>query len=380
MELVVLDQNSNVIAEAYKSDDGAQSLFDKIAEQARSVVFDVNNSKDRDAIKSLARKVASSKTAFDAHGKKLKEQYTVITSKIDADRKLFRDQCDALRDEIRQPVTDYENAEKQRIADLEVRLSNMGAMGDTDNLTSNQIKARISELESINTIESWAEYQDRARLTQFETLDKLRSALAACEQHEKEQAELEAMRQAEQQRLQKERDDRIALEAKRQAEREAEEKALIEAQRVENEKREAAEKVERERLAAIEREAKIQAEKEAAIQREEQLKLQAIEREKQAEIEKALAAERAEQAAKQAEHDKQMAIQAERDRIEREAAQKAEADRIEQEAREANKAHKKAVCDSILAELSKIGISEDIGKELIKAIHSNQIPNITLTF
>ena len=96
-EIQVLEQNSNVIVEAYKVEGGAQSLFDRIAEQVRSVVPDLSTDKGRKSIASMARKVASSKTAFDAHGKELKEQYTVITSKIDADRKLFRDQCDALR-------------------------------------------------------------------------------------------------------------------------------------------------------------------------------------------------------------------------------------------------------------------------------------------
>ena len=120
MEIQVLEQNSNAIVEAYKTEGGAQSLFDRIAEQARSVVPDLSTDKGRKAIASMARKVASSKTAFDAHGKELKEQYTAITSKIDADRKLFRDQCDALRDEIRKPLTDWENADKQRIIDIEV--------------------------------------------------------------------------------------------------------------------------------------------------------------------------------------------------------------------------------------------------------------------
>lgn len=178
----------------------------------------------------MARKVASSKTAFDAHGKELKEQYTVITSKIDADRKLFRDQCDALRDEIRKPLTDWENLEKQRVVDIE--------------------------------------------------------------------------------------------------------QALI---------------------------------------REEQLK-------RQVEIGKALAKERAEAQARQAEIDRQKAIEDERKRIEMEQLVKDEAERKAQEAREADKAHKKKVCDSILAEFAKLNIDEKTGKDLIKAIYNNQIPNITIKF
>ena len=121
-------------------------------------------------------------------------------------------------------------------------------------------------------------------------------------------------------------------------------------------------------------------EAEQALIREQQLKEQAEQQARQAEIDKALAIERAEQAAKQAEHNKQLAIQAERERIEREVREKEEAERKEQERREADKAHKKQVCDAILAELAKINIDEKIGKDLIRAIYNNQIPNIKITF
>ena len=348
-EIQALEQNSNVIVEAYKVEGGAQSLFDRIAEQVRSVVPDLSTDKGRKSIASMARKVASSKTAFDAHGKELKEQYTVITSKIDADRKLFRDQCDALRDEIRKPLTDWENAEKQRIIDLELRVSSLkqefGLISSTD------IQNDIKRIESISIDESFMEFQDKAKLQKYETLEFLNKLLIEAMDSEAKQAELEALRQAEMLRQQQERDAQIAREATEKAQREAEEKARFEAERVQ-----------REKLEAEQREARLKAEKEAALLREEQLKQQAIEREKQAEI------------------DRQNAIEAERKRIEQEAQAKAESERKAQEAREADKAHKKKVCDSILVELSKLNIDEQTGKDLIKAIYNNQIPNITIKF
>ena len=366
-EIQVLEQNSNVIVEAYKVEGGAQSLFDRIAEQARSIVPDLSTDKGRKAIASMARKVASSKTAFDAHGKELKEQYTAITSKIDADRKLFRDQCDALRDEIRKPLTDWENVEKQRIIDLELRVSSLKQ--EFGLILSTDIQNDIKRIESISIDESFMEFQDKAKLQKYETLEFLNKLLIEAMDSEAKQAELEALRQAETLRQQQERDAQIAREATEKAQREAEEKARFEAERVQ-----------REKLEAEQREAKLKYEAEQALIREQQLKEQAEQQARQAEIDKALAIERAEQAAKQAEHNKQLAIQAERERIEREVREKEEAERKEQERREADKAHKKQVCDAILAELAKINIDEKIGKDLIKAIYNNQIPNIKITF
>lgn len=360
MEIQLLEQNSNVIIEAYKIEGGAQSLFDKIAEQARSIVPDLSTDKGRKAIASMARKVASTKTAFDAHGKELKEQYTAITSKIDADRKLFRDQCDALRDEIRKPLTDWENAEKQRVVDIELRIASLKQ--EFGSSLSIDIQNDINRIDSIEIDDSFMEFQDKAKLQKYETLEFLNKLLIEAKDKEEKEAELERLRIAEQQRLQQEHEARIASEATEKAQREAEEKARLEAERVQ-----------REKLEAEQREAKLKYDAEQALIREEQLK-------RQAEIDKALAKERAEAQAKQAEIDRQKAIEDERKRIEMEQLAKDEAERKAQEAREADKAHKKQVCDSILAEFSKLNIDEKTGKDLIKAIYNNQIPNITIKF
>lgn len=360
MEIQVLEQNSNAIAEAYKVDGGAQSLFDRIAEQARSVIPDLSTDKGRKAIASVARKVASSKTAFDAHGKELKEQYTAITSKIDADRKLFRDQCDALRDEIRKPLTDWEDAEKDRVEGLQLRVDEISLPCEFE--SSQFIKSQIEYIKSIEVDDSFMEFKDKAKSAKFSKLEMLNNLLTNVEKKEEEEAQLEKQRIEEQQRIQQERDEKIAHEAKLQAEREAEEKARIERERVEKEKKDAFEKSQREKREAIEREEKLKHEAEQALIREAQLK------------------EQAEQQAKQAEIDKQQAIEAERNRIEQQVKAKAEAELKEQQAREANKAHKKAVCDSILVELAKLNIDEATGQNLIKAIYNNQIPNISIKF
>ena len=353
MEIQVLEQNSNAIVEAFKVDGGAQSLFDRIAEQARSVIPDLSTDKGRKSIASMARKVASSKTAFDAHGKELKEQYTAITSKIDADRKLFRDQCDALRDEIRKPLTDWENAEKDRISKHENAIKEITDLLLPENILvdSDVIASNIRWLEKVPMGTMFEEFEDRIKLAKLETLETLRIAFDNKLKLETEQAELEALRQAETLRQQQERDAQIAREATEKAEREAEEKARIERERVQKEKDE-----------AEQREENLKREAEQALIREAQLK------------------EQAEQQAKQAEIDKQQAIEAERNRIEQQVKAKAEAELKEQQAREANKAHKKAVCDSILAELEKLNIDEATGQNLIKAIYNNQIPNISIKF
>lgn len=350
-ELQVLEQNSNAIVEAFKTEGGAKALFDRIAEQARSVVPDLSTDKGRKAIASMARKVASTKTAFDAHGKELKEQYTVITNKIDADRKLFRDSCDALRDEIRKPLTEWEEAREAHIQAIKDRISVFDA-GRVDTFSpSSLIQKVISEVEAIPIDESFEDFANEAAIKKDAALTSFKKTLEIVLAREAEQAELQRLQREEAERQQRERDAAIAKQAAEQARIEAENKAKAE--------REQAEKLARE---SAEREARLKAEKEAAELREAQLKQQAIEQAKQAEIKE------------------KQAVEAERKRIEDEQAAQLKAQQEAEAARQANKEHKARICNEALAGLSEIGISEEQGKAIIRAIHAGSIPHVSIKF
>ena len=86
-EIQVIEENE--IAVAFQKFT-AKELFARLEEQAMSVVFDLTNPKERIALKSHVYKIRQSKTAFDSHGSELKKQYTEVTSKIDAERKVFK--------------------------------------------------------------------------------------------------------------------------------------------------------------------------------------------------------------------------------------------------------------------------------------------------
>ncbi|MEG2271506.1 MAG: hypothetical protein RSC05_04475 [Acinetobacter sp.] len=360
-DLITVDQN--VIVEAFKIDGGAQSLFDRIAEQARSVVPDLSTDKGRKAIASMARKVASSKTAFDAHGKELKEQYTIITSKIDADRKLFRDACDALRDEIRKPLTEWEEAKEKYEAELNAKVEYIKSFQwIIENQSSDDIKKALNTVNAIEIDDSFENLKDQAELAKFKSIESLKSQLDSALKTEEQTAELERLRKEQQEREQRERDERIAKEAADKARIEAEAKALAEKQRFEREQKEQAELAKRQQHEADEREARLQAEKEAALLREEQLKQQAIEREKQAEI------------------DRKNAIEQERLRIEREQADKEESDRKAEEARLANVEHMRSINNAILSKLCEIDLDESQAKAVISAIAKGQVPHVSIKY
>ncbi len=342
-ELQVIDQN--VIVAAFQKENGTKSLYEQIANNARSIVFNMNDKKERDALKSYAYNLARTKTTVDNYGKELVSGIKAQAAVIDADRKFWRDNMDLLQEEIRKPLTDFENAEKARIKRLEdeVAVIKMPA-----NLCSEwdaaSIKDAIQTLESKVIDSSFEEFEQEAKLAKFETLEKLRTALVAREKYEAEQAELERLRKEQLEREQRERDERIAKEAADKARIEAEAKALAEQRRVEREKQEAEEKAEREKHEAAEREARLIAEKEEAELRAQQ------------------------------------AAVMERQRIEREQAAKEEAERKAEEARLANVEHMRSINQEILNKLCTIGLDEGQAKAVITAIARNQIPNVSIKY
>ena len=342
-ELQVLDQN--VIVAAFQKENGTKSLYEQIANNARSIVFNMNDKKERDALKSYAYNLARTKTTVDNYGKELVSGIKAQAAVIDADRKFWRDNMDLLQEEIRKPLTDFENAEKARIKRLEdeVAVIKMPAnlCGEWD---AASIKDAIQTLENKVIDSSFEEFEQEAKLAKFETLEALRTALVTREKYEAEQAELESLRKEQLEREQRERDERIAKEAADKARIEAEAKALAEKQRFEREQKEQAELAERQQREAAEREARLIAEKEEAELRAQQ------------------------------------AAAMERQRIEREQAAKEEAERKAEEARLANVEHMRSINQEILNKLCEIGLDEGQAKAVITAIARNQIPNVSIKY
>lgn len=343
-ELQVLEQN--VIVAAFAKRGGTDELFEHIAQEVRSHVPDVTTKKGRDAIGSLAMKVSKSKTLIEKCGKELVAEQKAQIKLIDDDRIAIVKKFDALRDEILAPRDAWEKAEEDRVAKHEAAIRAIRSLYDenTANQEAHVIKGYLFDLEKLEIDSSFEEFEQEAKLEKFETLEKLRTALAAREKYEAEQAELERLRKEQLEREQRERDERIAKEAADKARIKAEAKALAEKQRFEREQKEQAELAERQQREAAEREARLQAEKEEAELRAQQAAL------------------------------------IERQRIEREQAAKEEAERKAEEARLANVEHMRSINQEILNKLCAIGLDEGQAKAVITAIARNQIPNVSIKY
>lgn len=237
-------------------------LLHRIREEATSLVPNLKTVAGRKEIASIAYKVSQSKTAIDAAGKALVADLKKQTGDIDSARKKARDTLDALRDEVRQPLTDWE-AEQERIERERIEAEER-AKAEVE-------AARLAEI-------ARREEQIRAREDAVRAAEAAEQKRIADEAAERERAEREARLQAEA----AEKAKREAAEAVERAEREAREateRAAREAAESEQRAKDAAERAEREKaeaVAAAEQRAKEEAER---VERERQQQADAQRRE-----------------------------------------------------------------------------------------------------
>ncbi|EPK8041334.1 hypothetical protein Q7485_25520 [Enterobacter cloacae] len=333
--------------------------LDKFLEQIRdgvNEVPDLSTAKGRARIASLAAQVSRSKTAVEKPGrdylKRLKEQPKVV----EAELRRFVTECDQLRDEVRRPLTEWEDAEKARTEALQQRLVDLRALADVidtcgNYLPSADIQARIQEAKSVVLDESWQERAAEAGVAKDSTIQQLEASLAVAQKREHEAAELERLRKEAEEKARLEREETIRREAAEKAKRDAEAKAKAEleaAARREAEEKARAELAERQRIEA-----------------EQRAERERVEAEARAEREKAAAVEAERLKARQAEE-------------KRLAEQKRIAD--EEARRAADKEHRRTINRQVIADLVAQGIPTEWAEKCLVSFASGKVSGQTIKY
>lgn len=317
-DLVVIEKQ-NAMA-VFTTKEQLDPIIEAIEKEARSLVPDVSTRKGRDAIASMAHKVARSKTYIDNAGKDLVAELKALPKQIDESRRIVRERLEALKDEVRRPLTEWE-AEQDRIKAEEAM---------------NALHAEALEMN---------EEFDRQRAAQIEVDHEMALLMNDAFDRDRE----EQRRLAEQ--AQRERDERLKQEAADKAKREAEERHKAEldaAARREAEEKARAELAERQRIEAEQRAAREKQEAEARAERE-----------------KAAAVEAERLKARQAE-EKRLA---EEKRIADEAA-----------ARAANIAHQKRINNEAKEDFVKGGIPEEFARKAVELLARRQVRNSSINY
>lgn len=198
-------------------------LLDAIEKEVTSEVPDVDTPEGRDAIKSLAYKVARSKTTLDDLGKNFVADQKSAIAAIDGCRKTARDYLDDLKVRVRKPLTDYEEMEAKRMDKIESKIREISRLGelkgaDGEPWDADMLKAGLAKLRSMKITKVFEEFQEQANNQKNESIVLLLDAIPKREALEVEWAEAErkAEEQKEADRIQREND--IASQAVKDAE------------------------------------------------------------------------------------------------------------------------------------------------------------------
>ena len=342
-ELVVIKE---VDIPALFKDGGCDHIIEGLKKKAAEFEGDISTAKGRKEIASYAAKFSTAKTKLDGLGKALSDEYRAKIAPINGERNKIKVCCDESRDKVRKPLTDWEDAEKERVADIEARINEIIRYGEgaCSYESSVRVKIDMDTLKAIPVDESFEEFELAATKAKEAALTQLEAKFIVLQNAEKEKAEAERLEKERLEKEQKEREEKIAEEAAESARKETEEKAAKEAEEKDRLAKEAIEKAERDTL-----EAKLETEKVESEKRE---------------------------AAEQAEKEKDDAVKAEAKRIEDEAEEK----RMEEENFAKNKAHRgkinRAAKESFIAE----GVAPEVAEHMIKLIAKGRISNITINY
>ena len=331
---------------------GLDPYYQLVRNQVLSEVPDLNTKAGIARVKSLARIVSESKAAIEKPGRNYLKQLKEMPKVIEAELRDWVTKMDALRDEVRQPVTELEEKEKARIAALDQRLNEIhqiGSVAGLDILPSETITAWIGKLEAISVDATWDEYQDRAALAKEAAKVKLEAFLQTRLTWEAQQAEIARLKAEQEEKDRIQREQQIAA----QARHEAEQKALrekLESEQREQAAKDAAARAEREAVEAKER-----------LVREQQ---ESAERER-------LAAERAAEQERQRQIDEQNRIAREDEQRKAEAAAKA-----------ANVEHRRQYNREVIAAMQTAlpNLSEQDAITLLTAIVQQKVTHVTIQY
>ena len=315
-------------------------------------VPDLTTDKGRKRIASVAATVARSKTAVDGVGRAYLKQLKGLPKIIEAELREFETEMNALRDEVRKPLNDWEAERDAKAAELQAKIDQLVERYTLpEDCDSQAIRFRIAQLEApLPTIEVFGERLEEAETKRKHGLSILAEALEKRKKYESEQAELVESRR------------KIAA-----LEEEARIKAAAD-KAVEDERQRVAQQQEQQRIADAQR---IQ----QAEQRAQQAEQDRIAADQRAEQERQASAQRAEQA-----------------RLDEQRRQEEAADEIirQQQAREANRAHCGAINKAALEALLTVNVGNDPefpvylsdaeAKAIITAIIRGQIPAVAITY
>jgi len=343
--LEVIGSNLN-IKTMLSEENGIDSVISAIKKEVSGFVPDISCKEGRAEIKSLAYKISQSKTHIDNVGKELTSEWKEKSKKVDAERKKVRDELDALKLEVRRPLTDWESEQEEKEKEtLRVIKFFKDAQFIDMSKTLNDYEMDLIKIESLQiNDEIIGDFKDSIEIEKTRAIEITKQAIEKIKKDDAEKLELAILRKKQEERDREDYERKLKEEAAKKATAEMEEKLRLnklEAERKEQEAKDYAARVEREKREA-----------------EEKSKREIAE-----------ANERAERKAKE-EYERREQL-----RIREEEKQKAK-----EEKRQKNIDHQREINRSIVSDLIECGLDEVSATNVTRALVCSKIRNVFVRY
>lgn len=360
-DIIIYNDKEIVPSNLFKSD-GLESFLKEVAKEVDAFEADETSEDGRKEIKSFAKKISLTKNKLDAEAFKLTESHRQIVSKVNATRKNCKETMSGYQGRVLAPLKAWE----ERIANIRARIESFeeDAIYVENNFTTILMSEFENAINNINLDEfQYQEFSQKAAKVKALCLEVIKAKCAERIKIDTERKELEELRRKEAERAQKERDNQLRKEERERVELEEKAKAL--ALEVRNKERES-------NLLLAKKEAEEKA-KQAAIDSELAIKKLQQEAKKREQEQK----EEAKRLAKQAIIDAQLALQEALRKKEEEAKRIKEKEELELKKKEDDKKHIKQKKQESIKALSKLlDINQDDIIKLIDVVFENKVPNI----
>lgn len=163
----------------------------------------------RAKIKSVAHRVARTKTALDDLGKELVADWKAKSAAVDTQRRRIREALDAIKDAVRRPLTEWEIEEEGRQMRISLKLQGLRNLLVPATASSETIAAKLQTARA-TAIDGFEERTAEATQLQADIVGQLEHAHATAIERERVEAAAAAA-EAERQRL---ADEAAALQAR----------------------------------------------------------------------------------------------------------------------------------------------------------------------
>lgn len=340
-DLVIIDGKDAFSVFSAKRENGSHPI-DPILARVRKEIdgfkSDLSTAASRKRIAAIAHAVAKAKTSLETLGADMTREQKDIPNRIIATRNHIKATLDAWRDEVRQPLTDWEAAEQAKIEAHTIALHGLQRLGksrdDLDRpLSAEALRANLARLEGYPLADVPEDYRPEYKIVIDGALPALKAALVDREKYEADQAALAKFREEAAAREAKERDDCLRKEGEDRARLDAENDLRMAVLAADNARRKAADEAEAQVLAAH--------------------------RETEAANARAIAAEAKAKA---------------------EIAAKLKADADAQATREADKEHRRKINQTAAGALMENGLSKEMAKLVISLIFEGKISHVKIEY